>query len=322
MNLHVVFGAGGGAGGAVVRALASRGESVRAITRSGRAEVPRGVESLSADAGEPLSAQRACNGASIVYNCVNVPYHEWEATLPRVMEALIAAAGDAGATLVYCDNLYMYGRVQDEMRETAPAAAASGKGLLRGRLASRLLAAHEAGRVQATIGRGSDFFGPGATSTVAGQLVFPAVVAGKRAYWIGSLDAPHTLNYTEDFARGLVTLGADSRALGGIWHIPAAAPVTGREFIELAFEMAGRSPKIGVHPRMMMRFAGLFNRQMREVLEVLYQFESPFVLNAEKFTRTFGDLGVTPLREAIARTLEWERTGGTSAGPLATSRGQ
>jgi nucleoside-diphosphate-sugar epimerase len=175
-----------------------------------------------------------------------------------------------------------------------------------------LLAAHAAGSVRATIGRGSDFFGPGAASTVAGQLVFPAVMAGKRAHWIGSLDAPHTLSFTGDFARGLVTLGTDSRALGEIWHIPAAPPVTGREFIELAFEVAGQSPNIGLHGRRMMQLAGLFNRQMREVLEVLDQFESPFVLNAEKFTRTFGDLGVTNLREAIARTLEWERKRGAS----------
>ncbi len=62
----------------------------------------------------------------------------------------------------------------------------------------------------------------------------------------------------------------------------------------------------------MMRLAGLFNRQMREILEVLYQFEAPFVLSAEKFTRAFGDLRVTPPREAIAQTLEWERTHSTS----------
>ena len=306
-SLHAVFGAGGGAGNALVRALAAQGENVRAITRSGRAEVPPGVENVRADAGEPQSARQACSGASVVYHCVNVPYEEWEATFPRVMDSLIAAAGAAGATLVYCDNLYMYGRVQGEMRETTPAAATSGKGLLRGRLADRVLAAHAAGLVRAAIGRASDFFGPGATSTVAGQLVFPAVVAGKRAHWIGSLDAPHSLSYIEDVARGLVTLGTDSRALGEVWHIPAAPPVTGREFIELAFEVAGRPPRIGVYGRWMMRLAGLVNRQMREVLEVLYQFESPFVLNAEKFTRTFGDLAVTQLREAIDRTLEWER---------------
>ncbi|HEV2132550.1 MAG TPA: hypothetical protein VGR27_15655 [Longimicrobiaceae bacterium] len=40
---------------------------------------------------------------------------------------------------------------------------------------------------------------------------------------------------------------------------------------------AGRRPKIGVYPRWMMWFAGFFDRQKREILEVLHQFEEPFV---------------------------------------------
>lgn len=309
-DLHVVFGAGGGAGNALVRALVAREERVRAVTRSGRADVPPGVENMRADAADPASALRASEGAQVIYHCVNVPYAEWEETLPAVLESLIQAAGSEGATLVYCDNLYMYGRVQRPMTEVTAEAATSGKGRLRGRLAAQVVEAHVDGRVRATIGRASDFFGPGATNTIAGQLVFPAIVAGKRAHWIGSLDAPHSLNYIEDVARALVLLGEDPRALGEIWHIPAEPPVTGREFIEIAFEVAGRRPKIGVYPRWMMWFAGFFDRQKREILEVLHQFEEPFILDAQKFARTF-DFKATPLREAIAATLAWERARAT-----------
>ena len=304
---HVVFGAGGGAGSALVRTLAAQGKDVRAVTRSGRAPVPAGVDNARGDATDAQLARQMCEGAHVVYHCVNVPYGEWEQTLPGVMENLIAAAGAAGATLVYCDNLYMYGQPQRPMGETHPAAATSRKGRLRERLAQRLLDAHRSGQVKATIGRASDFFGPGAANTIAGQLVFPAVLAGKRAHWIGSLDVPHTLNYIDDVARGLAILGTDPRALGEVWHIPAAPPGTGREFITQVFAAAGRAPKIGVYPRWMMWMAGLFNRQMREILEVMYQFEQPFVLDADKFARTFGDFVATPLPEAIATTLEWER---------------
>lgn len=302
-ELHVVFGAGGGAGGAVARELASRGLAVRAVTRSGRTDLPPGVENVRADATDPVAARRAVEGASVVYHCLNVPYAEWDTTLPQAMTSLIAAAGDAGAKLVYCDNLYMYGPVDGPMREDLPSAASTRKGRLRARIAETLLGAHAAGRVRAAIGRGSDFYGPGATNTIAGQLVFPAIVAGKKAHWVGALDAPHTLSYIEDFARGLVTLATDDRALGGIWHIPAAAPITGRDFIALAFEVAGKPPKIGLHPRWMMSLVALFSRNMREIVEVLYQFERPFVLDASRFTTTFGELGVTDHRTAIRRTL-------------------
>lgn len=101
---------------------------------------------------------------------------------------------------------------------------------------------------------------------------------------------------------GLVTLAEREEALGEIWHLPAGEPLTGRRFIELVFEELGRPPRIGLIRRPMMVLAGLFSPQIRESLEVLYQFEHPFVMDDGKFTRTFGSR-VTPHREAICQTL-------------------
>jgi nucleoside-diphosphate-sugar epimerase len=305
-ELHVVFGAGGGAGGAVVRALAETGQEVRAVTRSG-GTLPAGVEDVRADARDRDAVRRACEEATVVYHCVNVPYGDWEAVLPGIMDALIDGASRAGARLVYCDNLYMYGPVSGPIREDSPARATGAKGRLRIRLADTLLAAHADGRVEATVGRGSDFFGPGAANTVAGMLVFPAVVAGRKAHWLGSLDAPHSLNYIDDFARGLVTLGRADGAPGEVWHLPPGETVTGRAFVERAFAAAGRPPRVGLYRSWMIRLLGIFDRQMRELMEVLYQFEKPFVLDGTKFTAAFGDPGLTPLDEAIERTLAWQR---------------
>ncbi len=299
----VVLGAGGGAGQAVVRQLVARDEPVRAVTRSGEGGWPDGVEIVRADAADPAEARDACAGADVVYHCVNVPYARWTETLPGVMDSVIAAAGAADATLVYCDNLYGYGPVDGPITEATPRRAEGAKGRLRSRLADTLLEAHAAGRVRATIGRGSDFFGPGAANTMAGQLVFPAVVDGRKARWVGALDQPHSLNYVDDFARGLITLGAAPRAAGEVWHIPPNGSPTGREFIEMAFAAAGTEPKVGLYPRWMMRIVALFSRDMREILEVLHQFEHPWILDGSKFIETFGDLEPTPLREAVAKTV-------------------
>ncbi|MFW6206278.1 MAG: NAD-dependent epimerase/dehydratase family protein [Gemmatimonadota bacterium] len=302
----VVLGAGG-AGQAVVRQLVAGGRPVRAVTRSGRGDWPEGVDAVRADAADPGATREACRDAGVVYHCVNVPYPQWHDTLPTVMDSVIGAAEAAGATLVYCDNLYAYGPVDGRITEDLPLKAEGPKGRLRARLAELLLEAHHVGRVRAAIGRGSDFFGPGALNTVAGQLVLPAVVAGKKARWIGALDQPHSLNYVDDFARGLITLGTSPRAAGEVWHIPPNGSPTGRELIEMAFAAAGTEPKLGLYPRWMMKLAGLFSRDMREILEVLYQFEAPFILDGSKFTDTFGSLDVTPMREAVARAVEWQR---------------
>lgn len=306
-ELHVVFGAGGGAGSAVVRALIGAGRPVRAVTRGGTSPVPAGVEQVRADALDPAAVRRACADATTVYHCINTPYPTWPATLPRILDALVDGAAAADATLVYCDNLYLYGPVREPMTERTTPRATGTKGQLRVQLAESLFSAHERGRVRATSGRASDFFGPAATNTIAGQLVFPAVLAGRRARWLGSLDEPHSLNYIEDVGRQLVTLGTDERALGSVWHLPACPPVTGREFIRMAFQAAGKPPKLGVYPRWMIRMAGLASPLMRELVEVLYQFERPFLLDAGRFTEVFGDPGVTPLPEAIATSLEWHR---------------
>jgi nucleoside-diphosphate-sugar epimerase len=311
-ELHVVFGASGGAGGAILRELAARGKRVRAVTRSGGGDVPHGVEVVRADAADRVAARQACRGATVVYHAVNVPYPAWTETLPPVMAGLIDAAGTAGATLVYVDNLYAYGPVDRPMTEDLPPAATSRKGRLRARLAETLLAAHRAGTVRAVIGRGSDYYGPGVRQSAAGERLFPAVLAGGKAMWAGSLDQPHSLTFSDDFARVLITLGAREEALGQIWHAPPAEPLTGRQFIELAFAEAGKPPKIGMVSPLMIRLVGLVNPMVRELGELVYEFEAPFILDGSKYLRAFGG-APTPHREAIRATLDWY------AGQLAAS---
>ena len=71
-QLHVVFGTGP-VGQAVIRELRVRGHRVRAVSRSGRAELDADVEMLSGDAGDPSFANHACIGASVVYSALNPP---------------------------------------------------------------------------------------------------------------------------------------------------------------------------------------------------------------------------------------------------------
>jgi nucleoside-diphosphate-sugar epimerase len=104
-----------------------------------------------------------------------------------------------------------------------------------------------------------------------------------------------------------VTLGEHEGADGQVWHLPAAEPLTGRQFLTLLYEAAGLAPKVGVAPRPLLRLVGLFNPLVRELHETLYQFERPFVSDATKFQDTFGPFEPTPHRDAVQRTVEWFR---------------
>ena len=59
-------------------------------------------------------------------------------------------------------------------------------------------------------------------------------------------------------------------------------------------------------PRVLARVLGLFNPAMRELVEMLYEFEEPFVLDHSTFAQEFGD-HATPLGEAIRQTVYWHR---------------
>jgi nucleoside-diphosphate-sugar epimerase len=104
----------------------------------------------------------------------------------------------------------------------------------------------------------------------------------------------------------LVILGERDEALGQVWHIPNAETVTTRQFLQWVFEEIGQPPKIQVAPKLILRVMGLFNGNLREILEMLYQFEEPFILDHAKFEGVFGN-HATPLREAIRQTVAWYR---------------
>jgi len=299
----VVLGATGGAGSAVVAELAARGRRVRAVSRSGRGTPFADVEHVSADAADPSRLRDACRDAAVVYHCVNIPYSEWPRRLLPIADAVVTASAEAGARLVVIDNLYMYGPTQEPMTETTPRRPQGKKGRLRARLEEVFLDAHRSGRLRVTIGRASDFYGPGAANSGPMLLAVRPPVAGRGASWLGTLDAPHTLSYLPDVAWGLATLGEREEAFGDAWHLPAAEPLTGRQFIELLFLELKRPPRMRVIGRPMMRLAGLLSPIIRETLEVLYQFERPFIMDAGKFERAFGQR-ITPHAEAMRHTIE------------------
>jgi nucleoside-diphosphate-sugar epimerase len=311
-RVDVVIGMGP-LGLAVTRLLSSKGEPVRAIHRTGKAQVPPGVEVLPGDIGDLRFARDACRSAATIYLCAKPPYQRMADAFQPIMDGAIAGAVASQAKLVYADSLYAYGPVSGELREDLPYAATGRKGKARARLAAQLMAAHAEGRVRATIGRASDFYGPGVIQSAVGERVFGFALAGKAASVTGDPGSRHTYTFVDDFARGLLTLGERDEALGQTWHVPSAETITTHRFVELIFEELGRPPRIQVAPRWMLSLVGMFDPVVRELPEIMYQTEQPFVVDHSKFERAFG-ARPTPHREAIRATLDWYRQYAPKAG--------
>ncbi|GGG18367.1 SDR family oxidoreductase [Paenibacillus aceti] len=304
-ELHVVVGTGP-LGMAVMEELLHRGRSVRMVNRSGQANAPSDVEVIRGDASDEASISQACKGASVIYNCAKAPYTEWPEKFPPMMNGIIHAAAKEEAKIVYGDNLYMYGSEYEVLTEDLPNGATGRKGRTRAQMAQQLLTAHHSGKVQATIGRGADFYGPRVMESSLGERVFQAALDGRPAEVLGNIDMPHTYLFIRDFAKGLVTLGEREEALGQSWHIPGAATLTTRQLINMVYDMAGKQPKFRVAPKPLVSLLALFNPDMREIKEMLYLFEKPFIVDTTKYEKTFG-LDTTPHELAIAETLDWFR---------------
>jgi nucleoside-diphosphate-sugar epimerase len=302
---HVIFGTGA-IGLATLDALLSRGETVRMVNRSGSAAVPDDVEVAGGDAADPQFTVDVTRGAGVVYQTLNPPYARWVEEFPGLQAGVLTAAEAHGARLVSMENVYMYGRPAGRLlTETRDYAAHTKKGQLRGRMAQELLAAHQAGRVSVAIGRASDYFGPrGGAQSNLGDRLFPAALGGKTASVLGDPDQPHTYSYIPDIGEGLAVLGEHPDAAGQVWHLPNDPNTrTTRELVDVVYRLAGQpSTRLRqVHP-LLIRLAALTNRTLRELLEMQYQFEEPFIVDSSKISNTLG-VGATSIEQALADTL-------------------
>jgi len=303
---HVVIGASGGIGSAVTRLLAEQGKSVRAVNRSGQISVPEEVETFAADATDPESTRKACDGAAVVYNCVHpTPGEDYERFV--VMSGnIIEGAASAGARLVLAASCYPYGKVDRPMTEDMPDRPVEPTGVLHAKGVQMAMEAHEKGKVTVAIGRSSNYFGANAGRSYAGDLVFHNALLGQSATVIGNVKMPHTYAYVDDFGNALITLAEHDEALGGIWLVPSAETITTQQFIELIYQDIGSETKIRAGTRLPLTVMALFNSKMKFALQVLYQFDRPFIVDHSKFENAFG-AKTTPHQEAIRHTLNWYR---------------
>lgn len=303
--LHVVLGAGQ-IGNRLAALLVGRGHRVRQVRQGGADSPVAGVELVRGDITDLAFAEAAARGAAVVYDCMNPPYHRWPELLLPIARGALHGAARAGARLVALDCLYMYGRPAGPMREDSPLAPCSKKGALRVELAELRLSADRRGDARVAIGRASDFFGPDLPYSAWSERFFQRVLAGKPGECMGDPDMPHAYTYADDVARGLLVLGERDEALGRVWHLPTPPAESTRALARRLGRALGRDIDIARVPRLALRVAGLFSPFLREVAEMTYQWEVPFVVDDSRFREAFGVLP-TAIDDAVEQTAAWAR---------------
>ncbi|MFE3886513.1 NAD-dependent epimerase/dehydratase family protein [Streptomyces lydicus] len=309
MSLYVVIGFGP-AGAATARLLAEEGHAVRVVTKSGRSPEP-GIEHIALDVTDGTDGERlseSAQGAAAIINCAGPPYPRWTSDWPPLAASVCAAAEATGAVLVMLGNLYGYGPVDHPLTEALPLAATGAKGRVRAAVWEQAQKLHEQGRIKAVEVRASDFFGPGVTD--GGHLaarVMPRLLAGKPVSTLGNPDAPHSWSYLPDVARALVEVAGEERAWGRAWHVPTQPALSAREMADRLAAQSGTGPvTVRRLPSAVLGVVSLVSPLLRELKEIRYQFDHPFIVDSSAYEAAFA-LRATTLDEQIKATVDWWR---------------
>ena len=303
-SLFVVFGAGQ-IGSLVTSRLLAAGHRVRQVRRSGGTVVKGTLEVRGGDIGDFRFAEEVGKGATAFIHCAVPPYHQWGELLEKVNDGVLHAAKTSKAPLVVLDNLYGYGRPDGLIKETSPVAPISRKGEFRAKVAQKLLDAHRAGDARISIARAADFYGPGMTlAGIFGERFADRAVKGKAGECFGPPDLLHSYAYGPDVADGLITLVNSDKAWGEVWHLPVAKAESTREVVTRFGRELGKPLETTVLPVFVLHLLGLFIPAAKELIEMRYQWNVPFVLDDSKFRAAF-NATPTSFDVGVRETAKW-----------------
>jgi nucleoside-diphosphate-sugar epimerase len=300
----------GAVGRATAARLAARGDEVRIVEREQPSALPPGAVFQRGDAADAASTKRACAGVEAVVCCIGIPYFAkvWEKAWPQAMANILEGCTASGARLIFADNLYMYGPQTSPLQEGMPLTSIGNKPRIRSEVTLLWQRAHEAGRVRAVAVRAADFYGPDAATSVLTAYGVMRLLEGKAAQLPYPPDQLHDFTYVPDFARALVSLvDAPDDAFGQPWHVPNAAPTqTLRALVQLAAARIGVPARVSVLPTWMARILSLFLPVIGETLEMRFQWDRPYLVDASKFGKRFWS-DATSFEDGLGATIAFYR---------------
>ena len=308
---HIILGAGGAIGNPLVNELMLNAEKIKLVSRNAKSF--NGIESVKADLINKEETKNVIEDSSTVYLVVGLPYNYsvWEKQWFTIMLNVVETCKEKNAKLIFFDNVYSYGKADGPMTEESPYNPCSKKGELRVKLNQYLQDQIKNGNIKAIIARAADFYGPySEKSSVPFILGIQNLAKGKKAQWLVDTKTKHSFTYTKDCGKALYLLAKDESAFNQVWHMPTAKPaLTGNEFINIAAELLNVKPSSFTLSKWMIRLTGLFNTQIKELYEMLYQNEFDYIFDSTKFEKHY-NFTPTPYKEGIKEAIEFAKNSG------------
>jgi nucleoside-diphosphate-sugar epimerase len=303
--MQTILGANGTIGSVLAGELMKYTDRVRLVSRNPR-KVNASDELFPADLSVPGAVEQAVAGSEVVYLLIGLDYNlrVWEEKWPVLMRSTIDACIRHNARLVFFDNVYMYAINEiGHMTETSAINPPSRKGAVRKNISQMLLDETKSGRLMALIARSADFYGPGNEKSFLIEMVYKNLKKGKRASWPLDADKKHSFTFTPDAARATAILGNTADAYNQVWHVPTDKnTLTGREIVNLFAKEMKMPDKVSVMPLWMFKALGIFMPLLREMPEMMYQYNRDYIFDSSKFDSKF-NFNSTTYQEGVKQTV-------------------
>ena len=296
-GMAVVLGVERPLGRVMVDTLLSESSNVRAVFLDRKAAangaIP-GTQTILVDPSEAFNLTEACRGANVVYDCYEPNYSDWKQVWPQVTSNVVLAAIEAGATLVFASHL-LNSEAENERQE------------------AEVLKAHASRLIRTVVVRIPQLTGVRVINPLW-KLIYDSVLAGKKAHWVGDPDVSRSFLDAEDAARAMEQLAGASQLCGKSWEVASPSSITGRQFIELAFEAVGRKPDVGSWGRGIVMTGSLLASDAKEVLKMPYDYYAAFELDGKDFADALPSFFFTPPERSISNGIRWYRDQGARTG--------
>ena len=287
---QTILGANGTIGKLLAKELLHYTQDIRLVSRNPR-KINESDEIFPADLTDIDMVDKAIEGSDIVYLVVGFDYNlkSWQNNWPKLMKATIESCIRHRAKLVFFDNVYMYDKSAiPNMTEDSPINPPSKKGQVRKEIAVMLLNALTEKKLDALIARAPDFYGPDNQNSFLIQVVYNNLLKGKNANWFIDGKKRHSFIYTPDAAKATAILGNTPDAYNQVWHLPTDDhSLCGKEWLDLFNQEMKTDKKLSILPMFLIRILGVFMPFMREMPEMMYQYDQDYFFDSSKFKKRF-----------------------------------
>jgi nucleoside-diphosphate-sugar epimerase len=302
---HIILGAGGAISKVLVKELLSDNQKIKLAAR--QFKVVEGFESVKADLLNFNEVNNVIEEFSTVYLTAGLKYSfkVWNEQWPRIMRNVMEACGEKNSKLLFFDNVYAYGKVSGVMTEETPLNPVSKKGEVRAKMLQFLNEEIKKKNITALIARAADFYGPYTEgSSVISISVLDKLLKGKKAQWFCNAQVKHSFTYTGDCGKALYILSKNESNFNQTWHMPTAQPAkTGEELIKIAAEKLKAKSDYTLLKGWMFKLIGTFNPLIKELAEMLYQYEDDYIFDSSKFEKKF-NFTPTPYEKGIEESIQ------------------